>query len=121
MRLECVPVFGEWSLHFTMDIKSDVVFLIRLVVMTGAGRSMLYSLLLFAIILSLLEMYREKLASSELLTIFGGFISSLLFLVLLTVSSRCLSCFFHSFMELFDLMSSNMPIFFFSCFNAIVF
>ncbi|XP_008788018.1 keratinocyte-associated protein 2 [Phoenix dactylifera] len=52
--------------------------------MTGPGRSMLYSLLLFAIILSLLEMYRGKLASSELLTIFGGFISSLLFLVLLT-------------------------------------
>ncbi|XP_010931433.1 uncharacterized protein [Elaeis guineensis] len=52
--------------------------------MTGPGRSMLYSLLLFAIIISLLEMYREKLASSELLTIFGGFISSLLFLVMLT-------------------------------------
>nr|XP_019706385.1 uncharacterized protein LOC105046059 isoform X1 [Elaeis guineensis] len=52
--------------------------------MAGPGRSMVYSLLLFATILSLLEMYRGKLASSELLTIFGGFISSLLFLVLLT-------------------------------------
>ncbi|CAL9123799.1 unnamed protein product [Musa acuminata var. zebrina] len=52
--------------------------------MAGPGRSMLYSLLSFAIILSLLEMYREKLGSSELLTIFGGFISSLLFLLLLT-------------------------------------
>ncbi|RWW62719.1 hypothetical protein BHE74_00030139, partial [Ensete ventricosum] len=52
--------------------------------MAGPGRSMLYSLLSFAIILSLLEMYREKLASSELLTIFGGFISSLLFLLLIT-------------------------------------
>ncbi|URE45343.1 Keratinocyte-associated protein 2 [Musa troglodytarum] len=52
--------------------------------MAGPGRSMLYSLLSFAIILSLLEMYRGKLASSELLTIFGGFISSLLFLLLLT-------------------------------------
>ncbi|ONK78117.1 uncharacterized protein A4U43_C02F14530 [Asparagus officinalis] len=50
----------------------------------GPGRSMLYSLLLFIIILSLMEMYRGKLASSELLTIFGGFISSLLFVVLLT-------------------------------------
>ncbi|OAY85020.1 protein KRTCAP2 homolog [Ananas comosus] len=52
--------------------------------MASAGRSMLYSLLLFAIILSLLEMYREKLASSELLTILGGFVSSLLFLMMLT-------------------------------------
>ncbi|MQM14251.1 hypothetical protein Taro_047181 [Colocasia esculenta] len=52
--------------------------------MAGPGRSMLYSFLLFAIILSLLEMYREKLASTELLTIVGGFISSLIFLVLLT-------------------------------------
>ncbi|KAG1338208.1 protein KRTCAP2 [Cocos nucifera] len=52
--------------------------------MAGPGRSMVYSLLLFATVLSLLEMYRGKLASSELLTIFGGFISSLLFLVLLT-------------------------------------
>ncbi|KAM0941108.1 putative keratinocyte-associated protein [Dioscorea sansibarensis] len=52
--------------------------------MAGPGRSMLYSLLLFAITFSLLEMYREKLASSELLTIAGGFISSLLFVLLLT-------------------------------------
>ncbi|XP_042406132.1 protein KRTCAP2 homolog [Zingiber officinale] len=52
--------------------------------MATTGRSMLYSLLSFAIILSLLEMYREKLASSELLTILGGFVSSLLFLLMLT-------------------------------------
>ncbi|XP_072955351.1 uncharacterized protein [Typha angustifolia] len=52
--------------------------------MATPGRSMLYSLLLFAIILSLLEMYRGKLASSELYTIFGGFVSSLLFLAMLT-------------------------------------
>ncbi|KAJ0985364.1 hypothetical protein J5N97_003720 [Dioscorea zingiberensis] len=56
----------------------------RVEVMAGPGRSMLYSLLLFAITFSLLEMYREKLASSELLTIAGGFISSLLFVLLLT-------------------------------------
>ncbi|XP_072966236.1 uncharacterized protein [Typha angustifolia] len=56
--------------------------------MASPGRSMLYSLLLFAIILSLLEMYREKLASSELLTIFGGFLSSLLFLMMLTVTGN---------------------------------
>ncbi|XP_077236957.1 keratinocyte-associated-like protein [Tasmannia lanceolata] len=52
--------------------------------MAGSGSSMLYSFLLFIIILSLQEMYRGKLASSELFTILGGFISSLLFLVLLT-------------------------------------
>ncbi|XP_074559634.1 uncharacterized protein LOC141815581 [Curcuma longa] len=52
--------------------------------MATTGRSMLYSLLSFAIILSLLEMYREKLASSELLTILGGFVCSLLFLLMLT-------------------------------------
>ncbi|XP_058189719.1 uncharacterized protein LOC131307308 isoform X1 [Rhododendron vialii] len=52
--------------------------------MAGMGSSMLYSLLLFIIILSLQEMYRGKLASSELFTILGGFTSSLLFVVLLT-------------------------------------
>ncbi|WVZ20439.1 hypothetical protein V8G54_007761, partial [Vigna mungo] len=52
--------------------------------MAGSGSSMLYSFLLFTVILSLQEMYRGKLASSELFTILGGFISSLLFLVLLT-------------------------------------
>ncbi|XP_065846863.1 uncharacterized protein [Euphorbia lathyris] len=52
--------------------------------MAGPGSSMLYSGLLFTIILSLEEMYRGKLASTELFTILGGFISSLLFLVLLT-------------------------------------
>ena len=55
--------------------------------MAGSGSSMLYSFLLFTVILSLQEMYRGKLASTELFTIIGGFISSLLFLVLLTVSS----------------------------------
>ncbi|KAK9271242.1 hypothetical protein L1049_026832 [Liquidambar formosana] len=52
--------------------------------MAGPGNSMLYSFLLFVVILSLQEMYRGKLASSELFTILGGFISSLLFVVLLT-------------------------------------
>ncbi|XP_010251500.1 PREDICTED: protein KRTCAP2 homolog isoform X1 [Nelumbo nucifera] len=52
--------------------------------MAGLGSSMLYSFLLFSVILSLQEMYREKLASSELFTILGGFISSLIFAVLLT-------------------------------------
>ncbi|KAI4339708.1 hypothetical protein MLD38_024619 [Melastoma candidum] len=52
--------------------------------MAGTGSSMGYSLLLFTVILSLQEVYRAKLASSELFTILGGFTSSLLFLVLLT-------------------------------------
>ncbi|KAJ9166700.1 hypothetical protein P3X46_021410 [Hevea brasiliensis] len=52
--------------------------------MAGPGSSMLYSILLFIVILSLQEMYRGKLASTELFTILGGFISSFLFLVLLT-------------------------------------
>ncbi|MBA0818231.1 hypothetical protein Gohar_021672 [Gossypium harknessii] len=58
--------------------------------MAGSGSSMLYSFLLFTVILSLQEMYRGKLASSELFTILGGFISSLLFLVLLTYSKLIL-------------------------------
>ncbi|XP_010537372.1 PREDICTED: protein KRTCAP2 homolog [Tarenaya hassleriana] len=52
--------------------------------MAGGGSSMLCSLLLFTVILSLQEMYRSKLASSELFTILGGFTSSILFLVSLT-------------------------------------
>nr|KAJ0199819.1 hypothetical protein LSAT_V11C600339170 [Lactuca sativa] len=52
--------------------------------MAEAGNSMLYSLLLFVVTLSLQEMYRGKLASSELFTILGGFTSSLVFLFLLT-------------------------------------
>ena len=48
---------------------------------------MLLSLLLFTVMLSLLEMYSAKFASSELMTIAGGFVCSLLFLLLLTV--RC--------------------------------
>ncbi|MCO5593820.1 hypothetical protein L7F22_047838 [Adiantum nelumboides] len=52
--------------------------------MTSAGNSMLYSFLLFIITLSLQQMYKEKLASSEVFTILGGFISSLLFLLALT-------------------------------------
>ncbi|KAK6938365.1 Keratinocyte-associated protein 2, partial [Dillenia turbinata] len=53
--------------------------------MAGPNSSMLYSFLLFTVILSLQEMYRTKLASSELFTILGGFTSSLIFLVLLTI------------------------------------
>ncbi|KAF4376944.1 hypothetical protein CsatB_001652 [Cannabis sativa] len=52
--------------------------------MATPGNSMLYSFLLFIVILSLQEMYRGKLASTELYTILGGFTSSLLFLSLLT-------------------------------------
>ncbi|KAL4272580.1 hypothetical protein GQ457_13G017160 [Hibiscus cannabinus] len=53
--------------------------------MAGSGSSLMYSFFfLFTFILSLQMMYRGKLASSELFTILGGFISSLLFLVLLT-------------------------------------
>ncbi|XP_020211148.1 protein KRTCAP2 homolog [Cajanus cajan] len=52
--------------------------------MAGSGSSMLYSFLLFTVILSLQVVYRGKLASTELYTILGGFVSSLLFLVLLT-------------------------------------
>ncbi|ESQ34633.1 hypothetical protein EUTSA_v10009123mg [Eutrema salsugineum] len=52
--------------------------------MAGAGTSMLGSILMFTVILSLQEVYRGKLASSELFTIFGGFTSSLLFLFSLT-------------------------------------
>ncbi|CAK9160347.1 unnamed protein product [Ilex paraguariensis] len=54
--------------------------------MAGSVRSsMLSSFLLFTVILSLQEMYRAKLASSELFTILGGFSSSLLFVLLLTL------------------------------------
>ncbi|KAL9681157.1 hypothetical protein QQ045_012938 [Rhodiola kirilowii] len=64
---------------------TDSVLICELMqIMAGTGSSMVYSLLLFVIILSLQEMYRGKLASSELFTILGGFTSSLLFLVLLT-------------------------------------
>ncbi|XP_051150068.1 uncharacterized protein LOC127264535 [Andrographis paniculata] len=52
--------------------------------MASSGTSMSYSLLLFIATLSLQEMYRAKLASSELYTILGGFTSSLIFLFLLT-------------------------------------
>ncbi|KAI7730005.1 hypothetical protein M8C21_018332 [Ambrosia artemisiifolia] len=52
--------------------------------MAEPGNSMLYSLLLFVVTLSLQQMYRGKLASSELFTILGGFISSLVFLFLFT-------------------------------------
>ncbi|KAJ6696968.1 hypothetical protein OIU85_003342 [Salix viminalis] len=60
-------------------------FFSKEIMASGAGSSMLYSFLLFTVILSLQEMYRSKLASTELFTILGGFISSLLFLVLLTL------------------------------------
>ncbi|CAA0818501.1 Unknown protein [Striga hermonthica] len=52
--------------------------------MATAGSSMLYSFLLFVATLSLQEMFRTKLASSELFTILGGFTSSIIFLMLLT-------------------------------------
>ncbi|XP_042051997.1 protein KRTCAP2 homolog [Salvia splendens] len=52
--------------------------------MAAAGSSMLYSLFLFVATLSLQEMFRAKLASSELFTILGGFTSSIVFLTLLT-------------------------------------
>ncbi|GAB4844137.1 hypothetical protein Ancab_037444 [Ancistrocladus abbreviatus] len=52
--------------------------------MAGTGSSMLLSILLFTVVLSLQEIYRGKLASSELFTILGGFVSSLLFLLSLT-------------------------------------
>ncbi|KAI3464553.1 hypothetical protein Pfo_021216 [Paulownia fortunei] len=52
--------------------------------MAGSGSSMLYSFLLFVATLSLQEVYRAKLASSEFFTILGGFTSSLIFLLLLT-------------------------------------
>ncbi|XP_068652319.1 uncharacterized protein [Aristolochia californica] len=51
--------------------------------MARLGSSMLYSLLLFIFVLSIQEMYRAKLASTELLTIMGDFSSSPLFLLLL--------------------------------------
>lgn len=63
-----------------------IFLLLILQAMAGSGSSMLYSFLLFVVILSLQEVYRGKLASTELFTILGGFISSLLFLVSLTVS-----------------------------------
>ncbi|MBA0555790.1 hypothetical protein Golob_025946, partial [Gossypium lobatum] len=52
--------------------------------MAGSRNSMLYPFLLFTVMLSLQMMYRGKLASAELFTILGGFISSFLFLVSLT-------------------------------------
>ncbi|PWA50303.1 hypothetical protein CTI12_AA473960 [Artemisia annua] len=62
----------------------NVVLHEELKAMAETGNSMLYSLLLFIVTLSLQEMYRGKLASSELFTILGGFTSSLVFLFLLT-------------------------------------
>ncbi|KAJ4751086.1 Keratinocytes-associated protein 2 [Rhynchospora pubera] len=52
--------------------------------MATPGRSMIYSSLLFSVILSLLQMYKGKFASSELMTIVGGLICSLLFILMLT-------------------------------------
>ncbi|CAM6093358.1 unnamed protein product [Calypogeia fissa] len=50
----------------------------------STANSALYSFLLFIITLSLQQVYKEKLASSELYTIFGGFVASLLFILVLT-------------------------------------
>lgn len=58
--------------------------------MATPGSSMIYSSLLFTVILSLIQMYKVKFASSELMTIVGGLICSLLFLLMLTVSSQLL-------------------------------
>uniref|UniRef100_J3M8A1 Uncharacterized protein n=2 Tax=Oryza brachyantha TaxID=4533 RepID=J3M8A1_ORYBR len=66
------------------DVDRMVLSFRSLKQMASTGRSMSLSLLLFAVTLSLLEMYRGKFASSELMTIAGGFVSSLLFLLLLT-------------------------------------
>ncbi|KAL0929055.1 hypothetical protein M5K25_000995 [Dendrobium thyrsiflorum] len=77
----------EIGMERRREIERDMKFKIlnlRSEFMVSPGRSMLYSLLLFIIILSLLEMYRGTLASSEVLTIAGGLISSLLFVVMLT-------------------------------------
>jgi len=52
--------------------------------LTSTGNSMLYSFLLFIITLSLQQVYREKLASTEVYTILGGLISSILFLLVVT-------------------------------------
>eukprot|EP00252_Welwitschia_mirabilis_P019946 TRINITY_DN4760_c0_g1_i2.p1 TRINITY_DN4760_c0_g1~~TRINITY_DN4760_c0_g1_i2.p1 ORF type:complete len:127 (+),score=13.04 TRINITY_DN4760_c0_g1_i2:215-595(+) len=59
--------------------------------MTSSGSSMVYSFLLCVITLSLQQMYKAKLASTELYTILGGFISSFIFLLILT--------FFGNFLE----------------------
>ncbi|MFQ6639828.1 hypothetical protein Gotur_015243 [Gossypium turneri] len=87
-----VPLFGAAnSVPSTQGVGlSKFSHVCRSLVMAGSGSSMLYSFLLFTVILSLQEMYRGKLASSELFTILGGFISSLLFLVLLTYSKLIL-------------------------------
>ncbi|KAH9615134.1 hypothetical protein KSS87_001360 [Heliosperma pusillum] len=55
--------------------------------MASTGSSMLLSFLLFTVVLSLEVIYRGKLASSELFTILGGFVSTLLFLFSLTCDS----------------------------------
>ncbi|XP_074312647.1 uncharacterized protein LOC141648089 [Silene latifolia] len=52
--------------------------------MASTGSSMLLSFIFFTVVLSLEVIYRGKLASSELFTILGGFVSSLLFLFSLT-------------------------------------
>ncbi|XP_002986923.2 keratinocyte-associated protein 2 [Selaginella moellendorffii] len=52
---------------------------------TSPPNSMLYAFLVFVVTLSLQQMNKKTLASSELYTILGGFISSLLFLLALTM------------------------------------
>ncbi|GMH21603.1 hypothetical protein Nepgr_023445 [Nepenthes gracilis] len=52
--------------------------------MAGTGSSMLLSFLFFTAVLSLQQIYKVKLASSELFTILGGLVSALLFLLSLT-------------------------------------
>lgn len=71
-------------------------YLHRIEIMAASGSSMIYSSLLFTVILSLIQMYKVKFASSELMTIVGGLICSLLFLLMLTVSSQLLCIQFQS-------------------------
>ncbi|GER40314.1 hypothetical protein STAS_16971 [Striga asiatica] len=79
-----VLCFDSAALRSQTLVHSTAI-LCRIKNMAAAGSSMLYSFLLFIATLSLQEMFRVKLASSELFTILGGFTSSLIFLMLLTV------------------------------------
>lgn len=76
--------------HFASWHNLSFGYMKKLGSMAGAGSSMIGSILLFTVVLSLQEVYRGKLASSELFTILGGFTSSLLFLFSLTVSFHSL-------------------------------
>ncbi|KAF1865182.1 hypothetical protein Lal_00004556 [Lupinus albus] len=65
--------------------------------MAGSGSSMLYSILLFTVILSLQEMYRTKLASSELYTILVIIAEAVALIAASTVHRVCITtCFLFS-------------------------